>query len=174
MAGATSVTGTTSESERLSVGNVSNPYQGISPDLYEACGIILAGCRGMILSKHAHSHTTGIPSSLEGFRSAAVLEQTAGYNGAHCRGRAAGPALGRKGGIARRRWKRREKREKRKKVCYPHRRRSFHCRCTWMCPPFTVRAVLCHDLSTFNSRGSARTMKPGRNTGGPAFAGCAP
>ena len=83
----TSVTGTTSEFPEATA-RASNPHRAFSR--------ISTGSEQhagrpprMILNKHAHGHTTGIPTP-SGLPSAAALEQTGGYNAAHCRGRAAG------------------------------------------------------------------------------------
>lgn len=98
----TSVSGTTSEfPQATGHGGASNPHRAFSK-ISTGLGKHAGWPPRRILNKHAHGHTTGIPTP-SGLPSAAALEQTGGYNAVHCRGRAAGWV---------KRWNRRAKVEK--------------------------------------------------------------
>ena len=105
----------------------------------------------MILNKHAHGHTTGIPTP-SGLPSAAALEQTGGYNAAHCRGRAAGWVN---------RWNRRAKVEK--AATYGRPRSSFTYAQEWMFP-FNAQGVMSRPVYSRLPRGSTPMMKRGQST----------
>lgn len=109
---------------------------------------------GMILNKlDRHGHTTSIPTPRKGFPLVAALEQTAVHNSAHCR----------RGG-AEKRWNRSVKVEKgaiphthRRGRAHVHTRMSVHLFSMDVdVASFKVYALLCHDLSTLDSRGSTR------------------
>lgn len=148
------MTGTTNRGH----GKASNPCLGPFPGFARGRTIILTVrvcvLEGMILNKLGrHGHTTSIPTPREGFPLVAALEQTAS-------------TIARivEEGARRSRRGRREKVEsvgEGGKRCYPihaHTRMSFH-RLFSMdvdVASFKVYALLCHDLSTLDSRGSTR------------------
>lgn len=139
------------------------PFPGLPRD-----GSTASCSPGMILNKHAYGHTTGTPATRQEPPSTGQNppEKQTGQTttmGSHCRGRAAGSE---KGEI---RWTKAEKLLPTAALDLSAPR--YTPLVSFPATPATDEyalseyTVLCHDLSTLDSRGSTRMMKRGQNTG---------